>query len=87
VLQNSGLPLLFVYFFEPTEFEAFYLFAIGGFIIYESISRLTNQVKPKQILNSTSFHSEVQPHFAELLKHYDINTFFSHQEIGNKYLR
>jgi deoxyribodipyrimidine photo-lyase len=26
----------------------------------------------------------VQPVFAELLKHYDINTVFSHQEIGNK---
>jgi deoxyribodipyrimidine photo-lyase len=49
--------------------------------IYESVQDLQDKLN-QQILNCI-FHSEVQPVFAELLKHYN-NTVFSHQEIGNK---
>ncbi|MFT4670642.1 MAG: deoxyribodipyrimidine photo-lyase, partial [Ulvibacter sp.] len=81
--QNSGLPLLLVYFFEPTVMNYEDSDVRHWRFIYESVQDL--QVK----LNPTNsklyfFHSEVQPVFTELLKHYDINTVFSHQEIGNK---
>jgi deoxyribodipyrimidine photo-lyase len=47
--------------------------------IYESVQDLQDKLNPT---NSKLyfFHSEVQPVFAELLKHYNINTF-SHQEM------
>jgi deoxyribodipyrimidine photo-lyase len=46
--------------------------------IYESVQDLQDKLNPT---NSKLyfFHSEVQPVFAELLKHYNINTVFSHQ--------
>jgi deoxyribodipyrimidine photo-lyase len=50
--------------------------------IYESVQDLQDKLNPTN--SKLYFHSEVQPVFAELLKHYNINTVFSHQEIGNK---
>ena len=81
--HNSGLPLLFVYFFEPAVMNYDDADVRHWRFIYESVQDL--QAK----LNTASskiyfFHSEVEPVFDELLKRYDINTVFSHQEIGNK---
>jgi deoxyribodipyrimidine photo-lyase len=72
--QNSGLPLLFVYFFEPTVMNYEDSDVRHWRFIYESVQDLhkLNQ----QILNCI-FFSEVQPVFAELLKHYNINVFFT----------
>jgi deoxyribodipyrimidine photo-lyase len=42
--------------------------------IYESVQDLQTKLNPTN--SKLYFHSEVQPVFAELLKHYDINTVF-----------
>jgi deoxyribodipyrimidine photo-lyase len=81
--HNSGLPLLFVYFFEPSVMNYDDADSRHWRFIYESIQDLQTKLSP---INSKLyfFHSEVEPVFTELLKQYDIKTVFSHQEIGNK---
>ncbi len=81
--NNSGLPLLLVYFFEPTVMSFEDSDVRHWRFVYESIQDL--QVK---LITTQSkiyfFHSEVSVIFEELVKKYDIKTVFSHQEIGNK---
>jgi deoxyribodipyrimidine photo-lyase len=81
--HNSGLPLLFVYFFEPSVINYDDADSRHWRFIYESIQDLQTKLS---LINSKLyfFHSEVEPVFTELLKQYDIKTVFSHQEIGNK---
>jgi deoxyribodipyrimidine photo-lyase len=57
--QNSGLPLLFVYFFEPTVMNYEDSDVRHWRFIYESVQDLQTKLN-QQILNCT-FHSEVQP--------------------------
>ncbi|WP_339921395.1 deoxyribodipyrimidine photo-lyase [uncultured Flavobacterium sp.] len=81
--QNSGLPLLFVYCFEPSVMDYDDADVRHWRFIYESILDLQSKLNP---INRTFyyFHNEVQTVFSELVKNYDIKTVFSHQEIGNK---
>ncbi|WP_016990036.1 cryptochrome/deoxyribodipyrimidine photo-lyase family protein [Flavobacterium sp. ACAM 123] len=80
---TSRLPLLLVYFFEPTVMNYEDSDVRHWRFIYESVQDLQAKLNPAGS-KLYYFHSEVQPVFEELLKHYDINTVFSHQEIGNK---
>ena len=81
--QQSGLPILLVYFFEPSVMTHDDSDVRHWRFVYESILDL--QAK----LDSFSakiyyFHNEVKEVFEELTKSYEVNSVFSHQEIGNK---
>ncbi|TBX64808.1 deoxyribodipyrimidine photo-lyase [Flavobacterium silvisoli] len=81
--NQSDLPVLLLYFFEPTVMNYPDADIRHWRFVYESLqymqSRL-NEVSAKLYF----FHNEVATVFKELTKMYDINTVFSHQEIGNK---
>ncbi len=81
--QQSGLPILLVYFFEPSVMTHDDSDVRHWRFVYESILDL----QPK--LDSFSakiyyFHNEVKAVFEELTKSYQVKSVFSHQEIGNK---
>ena len=81
--HQSGLPLLLIYFFEPSVMNYDDSDIRHWRFIYESIhdlQRKLNILKTKIYF----FHNEVETVFSELLQHFDIQTVFSHQEIGNK---
>ena len=81
--HQSGLPLLLVYFFEPSVLNYADADVRHWRFVYESIQDLQTK------LNSSNsilyyFHAEVTDVFLALIEQYDIQTVFSHQEIGNK---
>lgn len=81
--HQSGLPLLLVYFFEPSVMNYDDADTRHWRFIYESIRDL--QKKIESISGKIYFfQSEVEQVFSELVHHYDIQNVFSHQEIGNK---
>jgi deoxyribodipyrimidine photo-lyase len=81
--HNSGLPLLLVYFFEPSVLNYDDADVRHWRFVYESIQDLQKKLNP---INATIyfFHNEVATVFKELVEQYEIKTVFSHQEIGNK---
>jgi len=81
--HHSGLPLLLVYFFEPSVMNYDDSHTRHWRFIYESIQDLQRKLN----VSNTKiyfFHNEVESVFSELEEHFDIKTVFSHQEIGNK---
>ena len=81
--SQQNLPILFVYFFEPSVMAYDDSDIRHWRFLYESLQDM--QLK----LNSFSskiyfFHQESETVFKELIKTYDIQNIFSHQEIGNK---
>ena len=81
--HQSGLPLLLVYFFEPSVMNYDDSDTRHWRFIYESIQDLQRKLN----VSNTKiyfFHNEVEIVFSELLQYFDIQTVFSHQEIGNK---
>ncbi len=81
--HQSGLPLLLVYFFEPSVMNYDDSDSRHWRFIYESIQDLQRKLN----VSNTKiyfFHNEVATVFSELVEHFDIQTVFSHQEIGNK---
>jgi deoxyribodipyrimidine photo-lyase len=81
--HQSGLPLLMVYFFEPTVMKYDDSDVRHWRFIYESILEMQKKLA---ISNATLyfFHDEAQAVFTELIKNFDVQTVFSHQEIGNQ---
>ena len=80
--QKEGIPILLVYFFEPSVMSFDDSDDRHWRFIHESISAM--QLKLAEVSAQLYyFHNEVAPVFEELTKVYDINTVFSHQEIGN----
>ncbi len=81
--QQDQIPVLFVYFFEPSVMNYDDSDVRHWRFIYESIQEMQAKLKP---VTSTIyfFHNEVAAIFQELVKIYDIKSVFSHQEIGNK---
>ena len=81
--HQSGIPLLLVYFFEPSVMNYDDSDTRHWRFVYESIQDLQKKLEPigRKIY---FFHSEVEATFSSLLQHYEIKTVFSHQEIGNK---
>ena len=81
--QQAGLPILIVYFFEPNIMAyadsdvRHWRFVHQGLMHMQS--RLTEIDGEIYI-----FHNEVYAVFEKLVEVYEINTIFSHQEIGNK---
>lgn len=81
--HQSGLPLLLVYFFEPSVMNYDDADVRHWRFIYESIQDLQLKLN---IFDTEIyfFHNEVETVFQELIKKFEINAVFSHQEIGNK---
>jgi deoxyribodipyrimidine photo-lyase len=81
--HQAGIPLLLVYFFEPSVMNYDDADVRHWRFIYESIQDLRHKLT---VLNAKLyfFHSEVKTVFLEIMEHFDIQTVFSHQEIGNK---
>jgi deoxyribodipyrimidine photo-lyase len=79
----AGLPLLFVYFFEPSVMRYDDADVRHWRFVYESLQDLQQKLN---VINSSIyfFHAEVAAVFEKLVLHFDIDTVFSHQEIGNK---
>ena len=81
--HQAGIPLLLLYFFEPSVMNYDDADIRHWRFIYESIADL----RRKLTVSNTKlyiFHSEVKTVFLEIMEHFDIQTVFSHQEIGNK---
>lgn len=81
--QSEDLPILLLYFFEPSVMNYDDSDVRHWRFIYESLQDLNSKLKP----NSSQiyfFHSEVQFVFEKINLIYNIKTVFSHQEIGNK---
>ena len=81
--HQAGIPLLLVYFFEPSVMNYDDADVRHWRFIYESLQDLQKKLT---VLNAKLyfFHSEVKTVFLEIMEHFDIQTVFSHQEIGNK---
>ncbi len=81
--QQENIPILLLYFFEPSVMAYDDSDVRHWRFIYESIQDL--QIR----LNASNskiyfFHHEVKPIFEEITKIFEVKTVFSHQEIGNK---
>ena len=81
--QQENIPVLFVYFFEPSVMNYNDSDVRHWRFIHESLQEMQSKLKTigSEIF---VFHNEVQSVFDELVKIYDIKSVFSHQEIGNK---
>lgn len=81
--QNENLPVLLLYFFEPSVINHDDADQRHWRFIYQSLEDLQSKLNP---LNSKVyyFHNEVKIVFEEINKVYNIKSVFSHQEIGNK---
>ncbi len=81
--SQQNIPLLLVYFFEPSVMNYDDSDVRHWRFTYESIQDLQRKLNP---LDSKFFffHQEVRPVFEELLQQFDVKSVFSHQEIGNK---
>ena len=81
--QQSGLPILLLYFFEPSVMSYDDADVRHWRFIYESIQGLQTQLDAIGA-KMYFFKSELKTVFIEILKNYEVKTVFSHQEIGNK---
>ncbi len=81
--QQSEIPVLLIYFFEPSLIDYDDSDERHWRFVYESLQEMKS-VLAKNSAEIYFFHSEVQIVFEELTKEYDIQSVFSHQEIGNK---
>ncbi|WP_337965566.1 deoxyribodipyrimidine photo-lyase [uncultured Flavobacterium sp.] len=81
--QQENIPLLLVYFFEPSIMAHDDSDVRHWRFVYESLKEMQSKLKAigAQLYY---FHNEVEPVFEQLCSIYDIKTVFSHQEIGNK---
>ncbi|MBS7233853.1 deoxyribodipyrimidine photo-lyase [Flavobacterium psychroterrae] len=81
--QQENVALLLVYFFEPSIMAYDDSDVRHWRFIYESLQEMQSKLKSfdTQIYY---FHNEVQTVFEHLYSLYDVQTVFSHQEIGNK---
>lgn len=80
--QKSKLPLLLVYFFEPSLMKHHDSDTRHWRFVHESLMNMNEKLK---MFNAKIFifHSETINVFKSILEHYSINTIFSSQEIGN----
>ena len=81
--QQENLPILLVYFFEPSVMAYDDSDIRHWRFVYESLQEMQSKLKSVDA-QIYFFHNEVQTVFKELLEIYDVKAVFSHQEIGNK---
>jgi deoxyribodipyrimidine photo-lyase len=81
--QQENIPLLLVYFFEPSIMAYADSDVRHWRFVYESLKEMQSKLKSigAQLYY---FQNEVQPVFEQLSSIYEIQTVFSHQEIGSK---
>ncbi|KUJ62724.1 FAD-binding protein [Flavobacteriaceae bacterium CRH] len=81
--QQENIPLLLVYFFEPSIMSHDDSDVRHWRFVYESLKEMQSKLKSigAQLYY---FHNEVQPVFEQLCSIYEIKTVFSHQEVGTK---
>ncbi|WP_241687465.1 deoxyribodipyrimidine photo-lyase [Flavobacterium sp. YO64] len=81
--QQENIPLLLVYFFEPSIMTCDDADVRHWRFVYESLKEMQSKLKSfaAQIYY---FHNQVQTVFEHLCSLYEVQTVFSHQEIGNK---
>ncbi len=81
--QKKQLPILFIYLFEPSVMNYADSDVRHWRFVYESL--LDMQIKLVDCNTQIYiFHSEALLVFEKLKQHYNIDSIFSHQEIGNK---
>ncbi len=80
--QKQNLPLILVYFFEPSVMSYHDSDTRHWRFIYESLKEMQKKLSSINA-NIYIFHNEVRFVFEELAKHFSISTIFSYQEIGN----
>ena len=81
--QQEAIPVLLIYFFEPSVMNYDDSDVRHWRFIYESIQEMQTRLQSVGT-KIYFFHNEVVSVFETLVKIYDIKTVFSHQEIGNK---
>jgi deoxyribodipyrimidine photo-lyase len=81
--QQENLPVLLVYFFEPSVMAYDDSDIRHWRFVFESLEEMKSKLKSVDA-QIYFFHNEVQTVFTELLEIYDVKKVFSHQEIGNK---
>lgn len=81
--QQENIPLLLVYFFEPSIMAHDDADTRHWRFVYESLQEMQTKLKPLKA-QLYCFHNEVQPVFEQLCSIYEVKTVFSHQEIGTK---
>ena len=81
--QQENLPILLVYFFEPSVMAYDDSDVRHWRFVYESLQEMQSKLKSVDA-QIYFFYNEVQTVFKELLEIYDVKAVFSHQEIGNK---
>lgn len=83
IAQRQNLPILLVYFFEPSVMNYDDSDVRHWRFVYQSIQEM--QLKLDDLSKELYvFHSEVKPVFEKITQKYVIRQVFSHQEIGNK---
>lgn len=81
--QKEKLPVLLVYFFEPTVMAYHDSDVRHWRFVYESLQEMQNKLSQLQA-SIYIFHTEVRQVVEAIAEKYSIQTIFSHQEIGNK---
>lgn len=81
--NQSDLPLLLIYVFEPSVMNYDDSDVRHWRFIYESIQDLNKKLAAFNA-EIYFFHNEVKSVLSELIKKFEVKTVFSHQEIGNK---
>lgn len=81
--QKQNEPLLLIYCFEPSIMSYDDSDVRHWRFVYESLIDMQQKLKP---FNATLhlFHKEVLHVFKSISKYYQIQTIFSHQEVGNR---
>ncbi len=81
--QQENIPVLLLYFFEPSVMHYDDSDIRHWRFIYESLQDMQSKLDSKGT-RIYFFHDEAQNVFKKLAQRFDIKTVFSHQEIGNK---
>ena len=81
--QVHGLPILLLYFFEPSVMNYDDSDTRHWRFVYQSLQDMQSKFDGINALIHV-FHQEVIPVFQALNQQYNIKAIFSHQEIGNK---
>ncbi len=80
---QENIPILLLYFFEPSLMNYDDADVRHWRFIYESIQEMQSKLNPIAA-KIYFFHQEVATVFEEIIQQYHVKTVFSHQEIGNK---
>jgi deoxyribodipyrimidine photo-lyase len=80
---QQSLPVLLIYFFEPSVMAYDDSDTRHWRFVYESLQEMQTKLVDKNT-QVYIFHNEVAIVFNELVKRYDVKNIFSHQEVGNK---